>query len=154
MLTGPRPTRPLARSHARPSVSLDAVCIDGKFLPTIVERFGRRWVVLNARLIRALGLSSYPAGSVAHEISSAVAASRGNRSILTRRTGPGRVPRPVTPVEVRGKTLEVMNNLWPVCVAPEDLEWALGELHGDAQAAREITRTSNLLASVGRPGLF
>ena len=41
-------------------------------------------------------------------------------------------------VEVRGKQIEVMNNIWPVHVAPEHLEWLLGELHEEGQAGREI----------------
>ena len=99
--------------------------------------------MLNARLVRALGLSSYPAGSVVHEIASAVEAARGKRNAGTRRTGLDRGSKPVLKIEKRGMELEVLNNLWPVCVDPGDLEWVLGELHAEVQAGREIIRATS-----------
>ena len=48
---------------------MDAICIDGRTLPTVVQRFNRRWVVLNLKLARAIGMSGFPDGSVVHEIS-------------------------------------------------------------------------------------
>ena len=118
---------------------MDAICIDGRTLPTVVERFNRRWVVLNLKLVRAIGMSGFPDGSVVHEISDYLRDFRGRKaSRVKKRVGADGTPTCYMHVEVRGKQIEVMNNIWPVHVAPEHLERVLGELHEEGQAGREI----------------
>ena len=118
---------------------MDAICIDGRALPTVVQRFNRRWVVLNLKLARAIGMSGFPDGSVVHEISAYLQEFRGHKaSRKKKRVGADGTPTCYMHVEVRGKQVEVMNNIWPVHVAPEHLEWLLGELHDEGQAGRGI----------------
>ena len=84
-------------------------------------------------------MSGYPDGCVVYEISALIKEFRGNKkSRMCKRVGADGAPQAFTQVEVRGKQIEVMNNIWPVHLAPEHLEWLLGELHEEGQAGREI----------------
>ena len=118
----------------KPRVSLTAICLDGRFLPTVTERSGMNWVVLNARLARFCGVSAFPENSVVHDIRAAILGLRGKSKSGVNRLDSEGNPSLTCRVEVRDREVEVYNQAWPIHVRPEDLDWVVGELFAAAQA--------------------
>ena len=124
---------------AAPQVVVDAICIDGRFLPTVIEKFDERWVIMNTKLVRTvIGVSGVPQYSLLNDIRVAILERRSPRKRRTMGVNVDRDGNPLltATMNLRGRSITVLNKAWPVAVRPKDLEWILSELKSDAEVGR------------------
>ena len=134
---GGRPARRV--DGASPQVVQDAICIDGRFLPTVIEKFDDRWVIMNTQLVRTvIGVSAVPHNSILNDIRVAILEQRSPKKRRTMGVNVDRNGSPLVLVTMtlRGRTITALNRAWPVAVRTKDLEWILSELKSDAEVTQ------------------